>query len=277
MIKKTCFLLALAFFVGVLPGTLLPRAGAQETSEKSKTEKGAGDKSASDKGTMQISNANLPPEQSRELEKVIKTFYLPNVSSPTDLQDIVNSLRTILELRRIQQVPSHQTIVVRGTAEQIALAEKLINDMDMTKKKTEGQYRLEFKITELDDDKKVNSRTYSLLVEPHEVGKLRIGSKVPLLVNDKDKTYTDVGKNIDCQVRTETEHTVGLRLTLEVSSLDPIERSSATGNPVIQTEKIETSSTLELGKPTVISSFYDPATKHNLQIEATATRAKGAE
>lgn len=276
MIKKTCFLLALAFFVGVLPGTFLPRAGAQETVEKSKTEKGAGDKTTPDKGTLQISNPNLPPDQSRELEKVIKTFYLPNVSSPSDLQDIVNSLRTILELRRIQQVPSHQTIVVRGTAEQVALAEKLINDMDMTKKKTEGQYRLEFKITELDDDKKVGSRTYSLLVEPHEVGKLRIGSKVPLLVNDKDKTYTDVGKNIDCQVRTETEHTVGLRLTLEVSSLDMSEHSP-TGNPIFQTEKIETSSTLELGKPTVISSFYDPATKHNLQIEATATRAKGAE
>jgi hypothetical protein len=226
---------------------------------------------------LQISNPNLPPEQSRELEKVIKTLYLPNVSSATDLQDIVNSLRTILDLRRIQQVPSHQTIVVRGTAEQVALAEKLINDMDMTKKKTEGQYRLEFKITELDDDKKVNSRTYGLLVEPHEVGKLRIGSKVPIMVNDKDKTYTDVGKQIDCQVRTETEHTVGLHLALEVSNLDPTERSSATGNPIIQAEKIETSSTLELGKPTVITSFYDPATKHNLQIEATATRAKGAE
>jgi hypothetical protein len=277
MIKKTCVLLALGFFVGVLPGTFLPRARAQETGEKNKTEKGASDKSAPDKGTLQMNNANLPPEQSRELEKVIKTFYLPNVSSPTDLQDIVNSLRTILELRRIQQVPSHQTIVVRGTAEQVALAEKLINDMDMTKKKTQGQYRLEFKITELDDDKKVNSRTYSLLVEPHEVGKLRIGSKVPIMVNDKDKTYTDVGKQIDCQVRTETEHTVGLHLALEVSNLDPTERSPATGNPVIQAEKIETSSTLELGKPTVITSFYDPATKHNLQIEATATRAKGAE
>jgi hypothetical protein len=257
--------------MGVLPGAWLPRAGAQQAGEKSKPEK-----STTDKGTLQMNDANLPPEQARELEKVIKTFYLPSVSSPTDLQDIVNSLRTILELRRIQQIPSHQTIVVRGTAEQVALAEKLINDMDMTKKKTEGQYRLEFKIMEFEDDKKVSSKTYSLLVEPHEVGKLRIGSKVPILVNDKDKTYTDVGKNIDCQVRSETEHTVGLHLALEVSSIDPAEHSP-TGNPVIQTERIETSSTLELGKPTTVSSFYDPATKHNLQIDATATRALGRE
>jgi len=271
MMKKICCLLAVAFFMGVLPGAFLPRAWAQEAGEKSKPEK-----STTDKGTLQMNDANLPPEQARESEKVIKTFYLPNVWAPTDFQDIVNSFRTILEIKRIQQVPSHQTIVVRGTAEQIALAAKLINDIVVTKKKSEGQYRLEFKITEMDDDRKVSSKTYTLLVEPHEVGKLRIGSKVPILVNDKDKTYTDVGKNIDCQVRSETEQTVGFHLALEVSSIDPVEQSP-TGNPVIQTERIETSSTLELGKPTTVSSFYDPATKHNLQIDATATRALGRE
>jgi len=275
MMKKISCLFAFAFFAGVVPVALSQRAWPQEIGDKGKPEKSATDKSTPDKTTLKTNDANLL--QASQSEKVVKTFYLPNVWAPTDFQDIVNGFRTILEISRVQQIPSHQTIVVRGTAEQVAQAERLINEIVVTKKKTEGQYRLEFKITEFDDDKKVSSKTYSLLVEPHEVGKLRIGSKVPIMVNDKDKTYADVGKNIDCQVRTETEHTVGLHLALEVSNLDPIERSPATGNPVIQTEKIETSSTLELGKPTVVSSFYDPATKHNLQIEATATRAKGAE
>jgi general secretion pathway protein D len=67
----------------------------------------------------------------KELEQsVVKTFYLSNVSQPTELQDIVNAMRTILEINRIQQLPSQDAIVVRGTPDQVALAEKLINDID---------------------------------------------------------------------------------------------------------------------------------------------------
>src|SRR5262249_14153536 len=40
---------------------------------------------------------------------------------------------TILELQRVQQLPSQNAIVVRGTPDQIALAEKLIGDIDKAK------------------------------------------------------------------------------------------------------------------------------------------------
>ncbi len=70
----------------------------------------------------------------RELEQsVIKTFYLGNVASPTDLQDVVNAIRTILEVQRIQQVPSQNAIIVRGTPDQLALAQKMIDDIDKSK------------------------------------------------------------------------------------------------------------------------------------------------
>ncbi len=70
----------------------------------------------------------------KELEQsVIKTFYLSNMSQPTDLQDAVNALRTILEVSRIQQLPSQSAIIVRGTPDQVALAEKLIGDIDKAK------------------------------------------------------------------------------------------------------------------------------------------------
>jgi general secretion pathway protein D len=70
----------------------------------------------------------------RELEQsVIKTFYLGNVASPTDLQDVVNAIRTILEVQRIQQIPSQNAIVVRGTPDQLALAQKMIDDIDKSK------------------------------------------------------------------------------------------------------------------------------------------------
>ncbi|HEY6271456.1 MAG TPA: cohesin domain-containing protein [Terriglobales bacterium] len=70
----------------------------------------------------------------RELEQnVIKTFYLGNVSSPTDLQDIVNAIRTVLEVQRIQQIPSQNAIVIKGTPDQLALAEKMVDDIDKAK------------------------------------------------------------------------------------------------------------------------------------------------
>ncbi|MGH9651061.1 MAG: type II secretion system protein GspD, partial [Terriglobales bacterium] len=70
----------------------------------------------------------------KELEQnVIRTFYLSNLSQPTELQDVVNTLRQILELARVQQLPSQGAVVVRGTPDQVALAEKLINDIDKPK------------------------------------------------------------------------------------------------------------------------------------------------
>lgn len=74
------------------------------------------------------------PAKRKEVEQsVIKTFYLANLSQPTELQDIVNAMRTLLEVSRIQQLPSQQAIVVRGTPDQVALAQKLVDDLDKAK------------------------------------------------------------------------------------------------------------------------------------------------
>src|SRR6202022_5172378 len=67
------------------------------------------------------------PAKRKEVEQsVIKTFYLANLSQPTELQDVVNALRQILEISRIQPLPSEGAIVVRGSPDQIALAPKLV-------------------------------------------------------------------------------------------------------------------------------------------------------
>ena len=74
------------------------------------------------------------PAKRKELEQsVIRTFYLNNLSQPNELQDMVNILRTLLDTQRLQQFPSQQAIVVRGTPDQIAMAGKLIEDLDKSK------------------------------------------------------------------------------------------------------------------------------------------------
>jgi len=74
------------------------------------------------------------PAKRKELEQsVIKTFYLSNLSQPTELQDVTNALRQILEIARIQPLPSEGAIVVRGSPDQVALADKLVADLDRSK------------------------------------------------------------------------------------------------------------------------------------------------
>jgi general secretion pathway protein D len=78
--------------------------------------------------------ASDTPAKRKEVEQsVIKTFYLSNVSTPQELQDMVNAMRQILEIARIQQLPTQNAIVIRGTPDQIALAQKLIGDLDKSK------------------------------------------------------------------------------------------------------------------------------------------------
>jgi general secretion pathway protein D len=90
------------------------------------------------------------PAKRKELEQnVIKTFYLSNLSQPTELQDVVNAMRTILEVSRIQQLPSQGAIVVRGTPDQVALAQKLVDDLD----KAKPEVMIEIAIMQVSRDK----------------------------------------------------------------------------------------------------------------------------
>ena len=90
------------------------------------------------------------PAKRKELEQnVIKTFYLSNLSQPTELQDVVNAMRTILEVSRIQQLPSQGAIVVRGTPDQMALAQKLVDDLD----KARPEVMIEIAVMQVSRDK----------------------------------------------------------------------------------------------------------------------------
>jgi general secretion pathway protein D len=64
---------------------------------------------------------------------VLKTFYLRNASTPTELQEVVGTLKGILDIGRIQVNPTHSSITLRGTQDQMVLAEKLISDVDKPK------------------------------------------------------------------------------------------------------------------------------------------------
>ena len=102
------------------------------------------------------------PAKRRELEQsVIKTFYLSNVSQPAELNDIAAALRSLLQIERVQLMASKNAIAVRGTPDQIALAEKLIDDFD----KAEPEVVVDVAIMQVNRD-----RTRNLGIAPAPPG-----------------------------------------------------------------------------------------------------------
>jgi general secretion pathway protein D len=74
------------------------------------------------------------PQKRRDYEEqLVKTFYLSNTVQPQDLTEIVTGLRQLLDLKRIQQLNSQNAIIVRDSPDKLALAEKMIRDIDKAK------------------------------------------------------------------------------------------------------------------------------------------------
>ena len=63
-------------------------------------------------------------------DEVVKTFYLTNVSTPQELQEIATAIRGLTDIRRMFPVSSMNALIVRGPADKVALAEKVITDVD---------------------------------------------------------------------------------------------------------------------------------------------------
>ena len=70
----------------------------------------------------------------KELEQnVMRTFYLKNAASPADLQQAAGTLKAILDINRIQVTPEQRSLTLRGTPDQMVLAQKLLTDIDKPK------------------------------------------------------------------------------------------------------------------------------------------------
>jgi len=63
-------------------------------------------------------------------ETAVQTFYLTNAWQQNDLTDVATAVRNILTGIKIYNVPSQNAIVIRGTPDELLLAQKLINDLD---------------------------------------------------------------------------------------------------------------------------------------------------
>src|SRR5262249_43906670 len=66
-------------------------------------------------------------------DQVVKVFYLKNVNLPQELQEIATDVRTICDIRRLFPYTAQMALIVRAEADRVALAEKIIQDLDKPK------------------------------------------------------------------------------------------------------------------------------------------------
>ncbi len=73
------------------------------------------------------------PQKRRDVEdEEVRTFYLSNTLTPQDLTEVVTGLRQLL-ICAVSQVNAQNAIVIRARPDELALASKIIRDIDKAK------------------------------------------------------------------------------------------------------------------------------------------------
>src|SRR4029077_2580357 len=79
-----------------------------------------------------VTNDNTTKRRDYE-DYVVKTFYLTNTYTAQELQEIATMVRSVTDIRRVFTINSLNALVIRATVDQIALAEKVIEDVDKSR------------------------------------------------------------------------------------------------------------------------------------------------
>jgi general secretion pathway protein D len=66
-------------------------------------------------------------------EQAVQTFYLTNVAQQNDFTDVQTALRNMFQTAKIYGVASQNAIIMRGTPDELLLAQKLVDDLDRAK------------------------------------------------------------------------------------------------------------------------------------------------
>jgi hypothetical protein len=202
-------------------------------------------------------------------QDIYQTFYLTNLTQQSDANELVSDVRNMLPNAKLYYVPSQSAFSIKGSAEDIALAQKILADLDKTKK----IYRLTYTLTERDGGKTIGVQHFSIIVASGSRTDFKQGSRVPISVatnaapgSNAEITYIDIGQEIDASL---DGYLDGVRLRTKVVQSSIAEDKSGVGtqDPVIRQTTLEGTSTLVQGKPLVLGSLDIPGSTRHQEVE----------
>ena len=216
--------------------------------------------------------AQTQPPDSKGAPETYQTLYLTNLTQPNDANEIVSDLRNMLPNAKLYYVASQGAISLRGSAEEIALAQKILSDLDKTKK----IYRLTYTMTEKDGGKIIGMQHFSMIIASGSRTDFKQGSRVPVATRSptsenspSEITYLDLGQEIDASL---DGYLDGVRLRSKVVQSSIAEDKSLVGteSPVIRQTTLEGTATLVQGKPLVLGSLDVPGSTRHQEVEVVS-------
>lgn len=209
----------------------------------------------------------------------VQTFYLSNAPGANDGNEVLTAIRLLTTLdTKIYLTPSQNAISISGSPEAVAVAQKVIADLDRPKK----TYRLTFTITESDGAKKIGVQHTAMVVAAGQRTTMKNGSKVPVATGSYNSagattqtqfTYLDVGINIDATLN-EVAGGAQLKAKVEQSSIGEDRSIAGVQEPVVRQSVMEGISMLQIGKPEVIGSLDITGSTRHLEIEVVMEPVK---
>lgn len=143
-----------------------------------------------------------------------------------------------------------------------------------TQEKPVDPYRLDFTINEIEDGKKINSRQYSLNLNAGDRNDVKIGTRVPVELKQGEMQYVDVGTSIEARVR-DRDNGLALEVRAEISNFaTPDQANRPSSAPLLRQMRINASTVIIPGRPTIVGSVDDPNSKRQFQLEVTVTKLK---
>lgn len=214
--------------------------------------------------------------QSQKPGETYQTLYLSNSSGQHDANEITTDLRNMLPMAKIYYVGTGNAISFRGSAEELATAQKILAEVDRPRK----AYRLTYTLS--DADGRGNGQ-HLVLIATQGGGRviLKQGSRVPIMTGaytkengqDQEVQYQDVGVMIQTSINGDGE---GLRLESKVEQTSVADEKSNVGlqDPVIRQSVLEGESAITPGKPLVLGSMEMPVSGRKMEVSVVADAVK---
>lgn len=209
----------------------------------------------------------------------VRTFDLKNASSAADANDIFSAVRNVFPdtffsggVKIYLDADTH-TILVCGSPESIAMAQKVIDQLDRPKK----LYRLTYTVTEVDGTRRLGSQHFSMVVANNQKVTLKQGSKLPIVTGSYAKdaqnvqtqvTYLDIGMNFEASVDAMGDN-IRLQTDVEQSSVGEEKSGIGPQDPVVRQTEIKAAVDLSPRKPLLLGSVDLAGSTHHLEIEVT--------
>ena len=222
----------------------------------------------------QTQAADSRPVEMKASPETYQTLYLTSLTQVRDANDIVTDLRNMFPRAKLYYVPAQNAVSMRGTPDDILLAQKILSDIDRTKK----TYRLTYTITETDSGKPVQTQHFAFLVASGEKSTFRQGSRVPVVTGEfNDKTvspntqvqYVDVGLNVEATLGSYSD---GLKLETKIEQSTVADEKSGVGtqDPILHQTLLETTAALHPDKPLIVGSLDVPGSTRRRQVEVVS-------